>query len=137
MHHNIGGLQCAIRDKLVTGIALDSHVQPDAICEPCLAGKLHTVPFPSTGTVTAGVLDLVHADLLEMPVCSVSGFHYVFSFHHATSGFHAVYPLHTKDSPFDTFLDLHMFPELQTGHHMKSFQDDKGGKFVGRHWDVL
>ena len=72
MHHHVGCLRCALRDSLVTGIVLDLPAQPDSICEPCLAGKMHGAPFPSTGTVTAGVLDLVHADLLEMPVHSVS-----------------------------------------------------------------
>jgi len=64
MHHHIAGLQRALRDDLVTGVKIDSDAAPDPVCEPCLAGKMHALPFRSTGTITSGILDLVHGDLV-------------------------------------------------------------------------
>jgi hypothetical protein len=89
MHHHIAGLQRAICDQSVTDVTLDTSDKPDAICQPCLAGKMHATPFRSTGTTTAGLLDLVHADLVQMPVCLISGFQYFVAFHDDASSFHA------------------------------------------------
>ena len=85
MHHHLHGLDRAIRDKLVTGITLESRARPDPICEPCLAGKMHARPFSSTGTITTGVLDLVHSDLVQMPTASMSGYRYFIAFHNDAS----------------------------------------------------
>ena len=63
MHHHFAGLQRAIRDKLVTGIVLESPVAPDPVCEPCLAGKMHANPFPSSSSRAASPGLLVHSDL--------------------------------------------------------------------------
>jgi len=49
MHHHLGGLKRAIRDKLITGVKITSLATPDPICEPRLAGKMHSDGFPSTG----------------------------------------------------------------------------------------
>ena len=35
-------------DELVDGLVLDSKAEPDPICEPCLVGKMHANPFPSS-----------------------------------------------------------------------------------------
>jgi transposase InsO family protein len=137
MHHHYAGLQRAIRDNLVTGVKIDSPAAPDPVCEPCLAGKMHADPFPSTGTVTAGVLDLVCADLVQMPVRTASGFRYFVGFHDDCSDFHAAYPLKTKDETFDAFCHFKSWAELQTGRRIRAFQDDKGGEFVGGRWDAL
>jgi len=58
-------------------------------CEPSLTGKMHALPFCSTGTVTSGILGLVHGDLVSMPVASASGYRYFVAFHDNASGFHA------------------------------------------------
>ncbi|KAI0027767.1 hypothetical protein K488DRAFT_17306, partial [Vararia minispora EC-137] len=62
MHHLLAGFRRAIRDKMVTGVTIESVDVPDPLCEPCLAGKMHAKSFPMTGTVTEQLLALVHAD---------------------------------------------------------------------------
>ena len=137
MHHHFAGLQRAICDKLVTGLVLDVHTAPDPICELCLAGKLHAAPFRTTGTITTGVLDLVHADLVEMPVRSLGGADYFVLFTDDASGFHSAYPLRRKSDTFKAFSDFKSWAENQTGRRIRQFQDDKGGEFVGKQWDAL
>jgi len=111
MHHHIGGLERAIRKKLVTGMTIDSRARPDPICEPCLAGKMHAHLFRSTGTVTTGILDLVHGDLVSMPVRTQSGYKYFVAFHDDASGFHAAYPLRAKSDTFEAFCVFKAFAE--------------------------
>ena len=120
MHHHYGGLKRAIRDKLVTGITITSLATPDPICEPCLAGKMHSDGFPSTGTITPGILDLVHSDLVTMPVRSVSGYLYWVGFHNDASSYHAVYPLKTKGEMFAAFKQYKAWAEKLTGCKIKA-----------------
>ncbi|XP_006455397.1 hypothetical protein AGABI2DRAFT_226874, partial [Agaricus bisporus var. bisporus H97] len=49
-----------ISKELVTGLKLESNSPPDAICEPCLAGKMHSHPFPSSLNHNRSPLELVH-----------------------------------------------------------------------------
>ncbi|KAJ8580857.1 hypothetical protein M405DRAFT_752723, partial [Rhizopogon salebrosus TDB-379] len=47
-HHHLAGVRMLLDEGLVTGMKLDSKAAPDPICEPCLAGKMHSKPFPSS-----------------------------------------------------------------------------------------
>ena len=76
---------CNLRDvkklqKLVMGFKLDSNDAPDPICEPCLAGKMHANPFPSSQTRANEMLGLVHSDLHEIGVVSPGGYRYWITF---------------------------------------------------------
>ena len=130
MHHHLHGLNHAIHNKLVTGITLESRARPDPICKPCLAGKMHACPFSSTGTITTGILDLIHSDLVQMPTASMSGYRYFIAFHDDASSYHAAYPLKKKLEVFNVFLTFKAYTENQTGCKIKVFQDDKGGEFM-------
>ena len=44
---------------------------PDPLCEPCLAGKMHANPFPSTSWRTSRPLELVHSDIHAVPYVSL------------------------------------------------------------------
>src|ERR1700761_3939154 len=65
MHFNPAALKCTMSENLVSGMSLDSLAKLEAICIPCLAGKMHSNPFPSTGHSTPDILGLVHMDLLK------------------------------------------------------------------------
>ena len=47
-HHHLAGVRTLLDKNLVTRMHLDSKSAPDPICEPCLAGKMHSNPFPSS-----------------------------------------------------------------------------------------
>ena len=137
MHHNLAGIQRVLRDDLATGLSLDATTKPDPVCEPCLAGKMHARSFPSTGTITTSVLELVHADLVEMPVRTAQGYRYFVGFHDDASSFHAVYLLRRKSDAFDSFMEYKAWAERTTGKRIISLQEDKGGEFVGKRWDAM
>jgi hypothetical protein len=62
-HHNTADIQKLVSSQMATGITLSSSAKCDPICEPCLAGKMHSAPFPSTGHRAAAPLDLIHSDV--------------------------------------------------------------------------
>jgi len=60
---------------LVTGMTFASSHKPDIVCEPCLAGKMHSNPFPSSPLRSTKPLELVHSDLHgPLPVATREGY---------------------------------------------------------------
>jgi hypothetical protein len=51
----------------VTGLVLKSKTLPDPICEPCLAGKMHAIPFLHQRLVLLNLLD--SSILMSMVLC--------------------------------------------------------------------
>ena len=51
------------KEELVTGMTISSSEKPDIVREPCLAGKMHSNPFPSSPSRASKPLELVHMDL--------------------------------------------------------------------------
>ena len=69
------------KDALVTGMTFASSHKPDIVCEPCLAGKMHSNPFPSSPSRSAKPLELVHSDLHgPLPVATREGYSYWITF---------------------------------------------------------
>ncbi|TFK16589.1 hypothetical protein FA15DRAFT_554396, partial [Coprinopsis marcescibilis] len=62
-HHNIMDIKKLISGNLGTSLTLTSTAKPDPICEPCLAAKMHSGSFPSTGHTNSAPLELSHTDL--------------------------------------------------------------------------
>jgi len=57
-----------------------SH-KPDIVCEPCLAAKMHSNPFPSSPSRSTKPLELVHSDLPgPLPVATREGYRYWITF---------------------------------------------------------
>lgn len=40
-HHHLAGIKKLLAGDLVMGFELDSQTNPDPVCEPCKAGKMH------------------------------------------------------------------------------------------------
>jgi len=76
-HHNYADVKKMIKEDLVTGLVLNSSEKPDPICEPCLAGKMRSNPFPSTTSHASKPLELIHSDIHgPLPVTSRQGNRY-------------------------------------------------------------
>src|SRR5215469_9523609 len=102
------------QEKLVTGLKLESHAHPDPVCEPCLAGKMHSLPFLPSTNHNRSPLALVHSDLHgPLPVASHSGYKYWITFIDDATRFRAVYLLKAKSEAFDAFREYKVWAENQ------------------------
>src|SRR4051812_32522015 len=129
-HHNIKDLKKLHSRKLVIGMELQSLAQPDPICEPCLSGKMHAHPFPSSENRSSSLLELIHSDVKGPLPKSASGFLYWVTFIDDYSRFRVIYPLKSKDGVFAAFQDFKAYAENHTGCKIKNLRDDKGGEYM-------
>jgi transposase InsO family protein len=130
-HHSYADVKKMINQKLVTGLDLQSKQHPDPICEPCLAGKMHSNPFPTSSSHSSAPLELIHSDL-HGPVKKEthSGYKYWITFIDDYSRFRVVYPLKSKSGAFDAFRTFKAYAENHHGTKIKALQDDKGGEYM-------
>ncbi|KAJ3489457.1 hypothetical protein NLJ89_g11528 [Agrocybe chaxingu] len=130
-HHSYADVKKMIQEGLVTGLVLDNQQQPDPICEPCLAGKMHSNPFPSSPSHSLQPLELIHTDLHgPLPVASREGYHYWITFIDDCTRFRAIMMLKKKSDAFNAFRLYKAYAENQLGCKIKSMQDDKGGEYM-------
>ena len=129
-HHHLQDVKKLWKKKLVTGMTLDSFAAPDPICEPCLAGKMHANPFPSSKWRASRPLELVHSDVHQVPYPSFSGCRYLVTFIDDYSRFRFVLPIKAKSDVFEAFKNFKAYAENQSGHMIKILRDDKGGEYM-------
>ena len=80
-HHNLPDIAKMLKDAMVTGMTIGSSEKPDVVCEPCLAGKMHSNPFPSSPSRAKEPLELVHSDLHgPVSVATPEGYQYWVTF---------------------------------------------------------
>jgi transposase InsO family protein len=119
------------KEGLVTGMTFGSSTKPDIVCEPCLAGKMHSNPFPSTSSRATQPLELVHSDLHgPLPVATREGYRYWMTFIDDATSHRAAMQLKHKSDAFEAFKTYKAFAENHFQTKMKELQDDKGGEYM-------
>jgi hypothetical protein len=121
------------KEGLVTGMTFASSTKPDIVCEPCLAGKMHSNPFPSSSSRATQPLELVHSDLHgPLPVAARDGYRYWMTFIDDATTHRAAMKLKKKSDAFEAFKVYKAFAENHFQTKMKEFQDDKGGEYMSK-----
>ncbi len=134
-HHNYDDIKLMIRKHLVDGLVLDSKAKPDPICEPCLAGKMHANPFPSSNSRATELLELVHSDVFYVGHPSHGGYNYWAVFIDDCSRKKVAVPMKRKSETFGAFKMFKAYAEKQTGKSMKRLREDKGGEYMTTDFD--
>jgi hypothetical protein len=135
-HHNYDGVKRLVNQSLVTGMTLNSKAKPDPVCEPCLAGKMHANPFPSSPHHSKRVLELIHTDVKgPLPVQSPSGFKYWSTFIDDHTDFWAVYPMQKKSDTFTCFKHYKAYAENKQERQIAATQEDKGGEYMSNEFE--
>src|SRR5882762_269847 len=130
-HHHYNGLERILKQKLVSGLVIESQSVPDPICEPCLAGKMHANPFPSSQSQSSRPLELIHSDVHgPLPVRTHSGFRYWVTFIDDYTHFRAVFPMRAKSDTFEAFKAFKAYAENHHNGKIKMLRDDKGGEYM-------
>jgi len=99
---------------------LDIKMAPDPLCEPCLAGKMHANPFPSSLWHASRPQELVHFNVHAVPYPLVSGYCYWMTFINDYSRYCFMLPIKAKSDVFDTFKQFKSFAANQTERRIKT-----------------
>ena len=130
-HHNTADITKLISGGLATGMIISSAAKRDPICEPCLSGKMHSAPFPTTGHRANRPLDLVHSDLCgPISTSTPEGFRYWVVFIDDHTRYRVVIMLRRKSDAFGAFQQFKSLAENQLGASIKALHDDKGGEYM-------
>jgi hypothetical protein len=130
-HHHLAGVRMLLDEGLVTGMKLDSKAISDPICEPGLAGKMHSNPFPSSLWHASRPLELIHTDVHQVPYPSFSGFRYWVSFIDDYSRYCFILPINlAKSDVFEVFKQFKAYAENQSERKIKILRDNKGGEYM-------
>ena len=123
-HHNLADITKMLKEDLVTGMSIGSSGKPDIVCEPCLAGKMHSNPFPSSPSRATQPLELVHMDLHgPLPVATREGYRYWMTFIDDATSHCAAMRLKRKSDAFGAFQTYKAFAENQLQAKIKTLQE--------------
>ena len=120
--HNLGDNMEGSPD-MITG--LTTHV-----CEGCEKGKLKRLPFPPSKSRASRPLDLVHSNLDEFPVHSISSYKWTTTYLDDHSSYGVMFYLKSKDEEFTAFKAYQAWAERQTSTMLKCKQTDHSGEFL-------
>lgn len=109
----------------------------DPICEPCLAGKQHSVAVPKVAQHCASSpLALVHSDVhSSLPVQSRHHAKYWITFIDNFTRYWVILPLKAKSKAFAAFKMFKALAENQLNCKIRALCDDKGGEYISGEWD--
>ena len=137
-HHNYADVKKMINKKLVVGLDLNSAVKPDPVCEPCLAGKMRSNPFPPSSSHASKPLELIHSDIHgPLPVCAIVDYRYWITFIDDCTSFKAAMALKRKSDAFNAFKTFKAYAENALDAKIKALQDDKGGEYMSKEFIVF
>ena len=135
-HLSLDNVKLLIRSDLVDGLTIKSSERANTICEPCLAGKQHRNPFPTSTTWVSKPLALIHTDLHgPIPTCTHSGHQYWILFIDDDTWFKSFHLLRNKDDTLDAFKQFKAWAETQLSYKIKCLHNDKGGEYMSKDFE--
>ena len=101
-----------------------------SLCEPCIEGKQHRLPFPKEAKQAEELLEIVHSDICgPMSQDSFSGTKYFITFTDDKCRQSTIYFLKSKGEVFSRFQEYKAYAEKQTGKYLKILRIDNRGKY--------
>ena len=124
--------QCVIKHprKNMEGGPHQTTKAPHRACEGCKKGKSKRLPFPTSKSRAKRPLDLIHPDLDEMPVLSISGYKYTATYLDDYSLFGVMFYLKHKTAEFAAFKTYKAWAKRQLGTTLKCRWFDQEGEFL-------
>lgn len=104
--------------KNVKGLPKLSIPTENFPCKGCVLGKAATKAYPRSSKRAADPLDLVHADLVELPILSYHKFKYVITLLDDCSSYAVSIMLWKKSEAFQAFKDYKSWAEKQTDRQL-------------------
>jgi transposase InsO family protein len=121
--------------KLVSGVNVSAAefraAKTRTVCEPCELGKQTRGTHPTSDSVSPAPLDMLHIDVLEMPVLSRQHFKHLLGVVDDHSRLACVAGLKTKGAAADNLRALILRLEKQRERQVKVVRSDMGREFLG------
>lgn len=129
-HQHFGHPSRHVLKCILSSLSLNCNVTMPDFCDACQYGKMHQLPFYSTGINTKAPLELIHTDLWgPTPLPSSNGYRYYISFVDDYIRYCWIFPLTLKSEALDTFKFFKNLVEKQIGCPVKALQSDWGGEY--------
>ena len=116
--------------RLVKGMRLNASPKPDAVCEPCLAGKMNANPFRARDERSSIPLEVIHSDVHYLKSPTREGFKYWVTLIDECTDLWAVIFMKLKSETFDAFKEFKAFAENVLNARIQYLQKDKGGEYM-------
>ena len=127
-HLNFQSLENISKRNLVNGLPHIHH--SDQLCEACIFGKNHRIPFVKEHWHAKFPLELVRTDVCgPMNISSVGGNKYFLTFIDDFSRKTWIYALKSKDEVFHCFKIFKAFVERESDRQIKMVRSDGGGEY--------
>jgi hypothetical protein len=136
-HFRLGHSSFPVVSQLIKHCCLPlslNNFNKDHVCDSCQLGKHKRQPFSSSNRTSTQPLQLIHTDVWNSPVQSVSGCRYYVIFIDDFSRFTWFYPLYNKSEVFDQFVKFKLLVENQFSTTIKQLQSDGGGEYNSLHF---
>ena len=95
----------------------------EPLCNGCLHGKMHADPFKTLVKRALKVNELIHVDLMELPVMSYHRYKWVFACFDDYSSYGTIFFLHHKSETLDQFKEFVAYCKLHKCP-IKNFRSD-------------
>ena len=128
-HLNYKGMRLLKEKNMVKGLPNIDKI--DKVCEGCIYGKMHRLPFPKNAWRAKAPLELVHSDILgPTRTPSLGGKRYFLLFVDDYTRMMWIYILEKKSEAFSVFLKFQALVERQSGSPIKTLRTDRGGEYI-------
>lgn len=128
-HLNYKGMRLLKEKNMVKGLPNIDKI--DKVCEGCIYGKMHRLPFPKFAWRAKAPLELVHSDIFgPTRTPSLGGKRYFLLFVDDYTRMMWLYILEKKSEAFPVFLKFQALVERQSGRLIKTLRTDRGGEYI-------
>ncbi|XP_074362887.1 uncharacterized protein LOC141703204 [Apium graveolens] len=121
-HLNFNGLKLLKEKNMVIG--LPSISKNSEVCEGCLYGKMHRLPFPETACRARAPVELVHSDICESMTPSINGSKYILLFVDGYTRMMWVYFLKQIYEAFNSVIQFKVLDAAKEGTSRKAMDDE-------------
>jgi Integrase core domain/GAG-pre-integrase domain len=137
-HANIRGIASMWKNNVVEGFHCSETKPRTEICESCVYGKSHRLPFPKKSSSRAsGILDLVHSDVCgPMPVNSMGGSRYFMTLTDDHYRWSDIFCLKNKSEELECFKKWKTQVECPSDRRIRTLRTDNGGEYLSDEFKV-
>lgn len=123
---------------MADGLVLSEVFQKDIVCEGCIYGKHHRLPFPTSGRTRGKKIgDLIHSDVCgPVSVSSPGGAKYFVTFKDDHSSYAVIHFIKQKSEVFELFKQFVKRVKVEIGNEVVCLRSDNGGEYVGKEFET-